>query len=786
MYGIDLGTTHITVAKGRDTLSIPQINEEGIFQPRPLLPSVCYLEPSQTLVGAWALQKGREVPTRLIQSSKSWLCHAASDRRAPILPVEAADRRISPVEVAEILLRHLQSSFGWDDEPLVLTIPASFDEAARSLTVEAARKAGLRNLTLLEEPQAAFYSWLAQHEEDWQEHVKPGQNIVVVDVGGGTTDFSVIQVQETGFIRTAVGDHLLLGGDNMDEAIAHLIPIEGEWGRLRLEARRAKEKLLSGQETFQITLQGRGAQIIKKSATHTLQRTQVEPLLLNGFFGQISFEEGTQIPPKKALRTMGLPYEEEPSISKHLAAFLHKYGVKPHFILFNGGVFKAEIFQTAILENLKRWFGAIEQLPSASLDHAVARGAAYYARARGGVGIRIGGGLPRTLYLNVQHRGESKALCLLQRGAEEGSSYSPPEPFQLKTNTPASFHLLSSQVRVHDRPGEIVSIDPLEIQPLSPLLTSLKRGHVPQEIAVRLKASLTPLGTVALALVHETHTWELEYSTRHTEARTGETLSTDIVEKALQTVHALFLQQAFKSSELMERLEKEIGILRSEWPLALLRALADACLAISSPKSPTLNERWWNLLGFAMRPGFGAPLDDYRLKQVWKVILGGVPQHVQYLIALRRMAGGFSRGQQQQIASNLDLTDSEQLRVFASLEWIDPERKIKVGESLLKTILYGDPKPHHYWALARIGARQLLYAAPAFALTSSIIAPWVEKLLSKPSISLLTSLARPVDQPELNLPTSLIVQIPFPLAPYTSQEWEQSFGDTLPPGLTIL
>ncbi|MBA3816999.1 MAG: Hsp70 family protein, partial [Parachlamydiaceae bacterium] len=540
IIGIDLGTTNSCVSyvdtqDPRATIQsfkIPQLVIEGSFEHLPTLPSACYLAAPQEFpkgalnlpwdhhlnffVGKFALQQGAKIPTRLVQSAKSWLCHSAANRRDKILPLESdnEEMRISPVEATARYLKHIREAWNhnmargdveseFEGQEIILTVPASFDEIARSLTVEAARLAGFDKMNLLEEPQAAFYSWISQHEKDWEKHLSAGSTVLVCDVGGGTTDFSLIEVVvkegALTFQRMAVGDHLLLGGDNMDAAIAHRLEILLEEEkhvlsriqrlRLRHEARNAKEALLkenkgdAEHELYRVLLQGSGSNVIQGALSVTLHAAEVRKSLIEGFLGGYSWAEALQLKKTAGFRSMGLPYADEPSITKHLAHFLSSNAgddhqpKKPDFVLFNGGAMKPPLFQQAIIDNLKAWFGKeVSVLPSYNLDLAVARGAAYYGKVRQGMGVRIGGGMARGYYLLLDTKDEqglvvSKAMTLLPRGSEDGSSFEPETTFQLKPNTPVVFQIATSHVRLHDLAGDLIDVDPKEMQMLPPIQT---------------------------------------------------------------------------------------------------------------------------------------------------------------------------------------------------------------------------------------------------------------------------------------------------------------------------
>lgn len=920
IIGIDLGTTNCALAF-IDTeqpflpiqqFAIPQLSAPGKIDPFPTLPSFCYLsgyrewppgalklpwkEEEAAFVGRLAKTHGARVPTRLVQSAKSWLCNVSANRRDKILPVETADisQRLSPVEASSKYLIHLKEAWNaamakgnpaleLEEQEVILTVPASFDEVARNLTVEAARLAGLQHITLVEEPQAAFYSWISQHENEWKKRFKAGESILVCDVGGGTTDFSLIELKEEkgelSFQRMAVGDHLLLGGDNMDAALAHYLenklkqkghpPLEsGQWLQLLAEARAAKEALLSPEvqkeSSYTVVIQGTGSSVVKGSLAAEISRQEIESLLSDGFFGRYELQEALKMKPSRGFRTMGLPYEDEPSITRHLAHFLQqaRYLDRPdgiRYILFNGGTLKPEIFQQALEKSLKDWFPQtpLQRLSSASLDLAVARGAAYYGKARRGFGVSIGGGLPRTYYLKIEVKegdGKTKphALTLLPRGSQEGREFHPVQIFSLRPNTPVAFHLLTSHVRLDDCEGELVEIDPLEMQPLPAIQTILRFGKKQMQeesanlLPVKLGIRLTAIGTVELWLDSQTseHKWTLEFQLRSAtgqepliqrqrDATGDETFEKGYLEDARQSIEQLFHPEtAGKPGQLMERLEAQIGKPRREWGPSLLRELWNSLLASASLRKKTLEHeaRWWNLAGFFLRPGFGFPLDDFRIKELWKIILSDLknpkPQEtlVQRWICFRRIAGGLNKGQQIQLAGELsaDIFDkktgrieiarkgdlypySEKIRALASFERLELPFKMRMGDALVERILKGSPATYDFWALGRIGARHLLYGSAGQVIPRDICTKWVEKLLAhKPAaenheamIFLLRQLARKTDHRELNLGESTLQKILDAYPQSDLKEWlleeriltpseqEQVFGDQLPSGLVL-
>lgn len=917
IIGIDLGTTNSAVAYvdmqspqlAVRLFSIPQFVAAGRLDSLSTLPSFCYLinqtewppgslklpwkEETSSFVGAFAKEHGARVPTRFVQSAKSWLCNAAADRRDPILPLESADpsQRLSPVEASAKYLMHIKEAWNavvakgdpaleLEEQDIILTVPASFDEVARTLTVEAARLAGFSSITLLEEPQSAFYSWIVQHEKTWEQSLKAGDSILVCDIGGGTTDFSLIEVQSKNerlvFQRMAVGDHLLLGGDNIDSALAHYTekklekegypPLESiQWLQLLAEVRTAKEYLLSDSDhaSYAIVLQGTGSSVIKGSLTVTLNQGEVERFLLEGFFGQYELKDALQLRKSQGFRTTGLPYEDEASITKHLAYFLQQAGyIKenkgPTYLLFNGGTMKPSLFQQAIYQSLLRWFP--DHLPSIlsspSLDLAVARGAAYYGKVRKGYGTAIGGGLPRTYYLAVdikQADGTTvrQALTLLTRGAEEEDVFQPEQVFSLLPNTPVAFHLMTSHTRLQDRSGDFIEIDEKEMRMLPPIHTVLRFGRqqtqyaTQDKIPVRLGIRLTGIGTLDLWLESEIteHRWNLEFQLRaasgqetHLQEMTGqrkdETFEATYVKDAQEKIENLFdgKGSAIKPDRIMESLEDSLALPRREWSTSLLRGLWNSLSkgASNRKRSNEHEARWWNLAGFFLRPGFGFPLDDFRLKELWKLILGDLKAaktlecHIQQLICFRRIAGGLNKGQQMQIASEIiplvfnkksgkiDVKGkselylySERLRALAALERIDLSIKIRLGDALIQRILKGEALSFDYWALARVGARHLLYGSVGQVVPRDVCSKWIEQLLKSEHkdeeqlFFVLSQLARKTDHRELNLSNELLSKITdhYPderlknlllnQQPLTQSEQEHVFGDGLPSGLSL-
>lgn len=583
--GIDLGTTNSVLAATRidgddehaaiEVIPIPQLTAAATVESRQTLPSFLYLgtasEADQAAfrgpwgappyaVGVWARSQAADVPTRTVAGAKSWLAHSQVDRREAILPWNApADvPKVSPVEASRRYLEQLAAAWAaahpeapLAEQEVVLTVPASFDAAARELTREAAHQAGLPETTvLLEEPQAAFYAWLADQGRDWRDQVGEGDTVLVCDVGGGTTDLSLIAVEaEEGELllrRLAVGSHILVGGDNMDLTLAHLAQTAlGEQG-VQLDAwqsvslwhacRTAKEALLSasGPASHPVAVLGRGRKLIGGTVSTDLTQAHVAEVLIEGFFPKVKADERPARRVASGFRELGLPFESDPAITRHLAAFLgQQEGVRPTHVLFNGGVFRADALRQRLLETLSGWYGedagVAPLLGNGDMDLAVARGAAYYARAKQGQGVRIRGGTPRTYYIGVETAGPAipgavrplQQFCVVPMGMEEGTAIDVPGPdIGLVTGEQATFRFFSSAVR-HDAPGvTLTSWGEEELVETDSLRATLPAadGTAGDYVPVRFEARVTELGVLELWGVSTVSDdrWKLEFSVRET------------------------------------------------------------------------------------------------------------------------------------------------------------------------------------------------------------------------------------------------------------------------------
>jgi molecular chaperone DnaK (HSP70) len=575
-----------------EVLNLPQIVQPGVYEDRKLLPSFLYLpqkgefqngafklpwgEEQPFIVGEFAKTHGSLVPTHLVSSAKSWLCHTAVNRRDKILPWKANDEsnKVSPLEASTLYLKHLVNSWNAQFETIdselkiekqevVLTVPASFDADARDFTMEAAKEAGFKKISLLEEPQAAFYSWLEANKDTWREQVQEGDVILVIDVGGGTSDFTLIAVEsDQGNLflnRLAVGEHILLGGDNMDLALAYELSRQLAANNIKLDlaqmvalshaCRTAKEKLLGDKDlrSWPMTILGRGSKMISGTIKCELERSILEKVLLEGFFPICGADDQPTLQSGYGFQEIGLPYAADAAITKHLANFLVKHrksiaqkssqckDVKKtsgvNVVLFNGGVFKSTLLRQRILDNLESWSkGPIKMLSHQDLDLSVAVGAASFGIARRGKGIRIRGGAPRTYYIGIESSAPAipgfprpiKALCVVPFGMEEGTeSDIPGHEFGLIIGQKVTFRFLSSSTRKNDALGTILEEWDDDVHEISPLQLTLENPEKNASmVPVYLNSKITDIGTLELWCIgkNSKQKWKLEFNVRENKA----------------------------------------------------------------------------------------------------------------------------------------------------------------------------------------------------------------------------------------------------------------------------
>jgi molecular chaperone DnaK (HSP70) len=828
LVGIDLGTTN-TACAYVDTregpriraFDVPQLVAPGRVEPRPTLPSFVYLAGAHELppgsldlpwatgrdycVGTFAREQGARVPGRLVSSAKSWLCHGGVDRTAAILPWGAPDEvgRISPVEASARILAHVRDAwlagFGvpLGEQDVVLTVPASFDEVARELTVEAARDAGLEHVVLLEEPQAAFYAWLAGHERDWRARVREQPLSLVVDVGGGTTDLSLIAARggrgELSLERVAVGEHLLLGGDNMDIALARasearLVP-GGQLDTQRFhtlvsQCRGAKETMLADPSVTEVrlTIAGRGGGVVGGTLSDRLTSSEVETTVLDGFFPYVGSDERPRRQTGAGLREWGLPFAAEPEVTRHVADFLARQReaageeagplVRPDAILFNGGALEPTAVRERIARIVGGWFvpgGGWQPaiLEGHSLQLAVARGAAYFARVRRGEGVRIGSGTARTYYLGLggADGAPDSIMCLVPRGMDEGETVElAGRDFELLANRPVAFPLYTATDRTGEQAGDLVDLDPAALRALPPIRTVLRFGRKLEERAlpVGLEVRLTEIGTLEMwcASRQTDHRWRLEFRLRDTvgaEAPVAGAEAGLVVDEARLADATTVLRAAFEGDAdpvtLTRRLEAALDAGRDAWPLASVRALWEVLWTLESARgrSPAHEARWLNLSGFLLRPGFGDAGDEIRIGRLWRVLGADLrhPRAVQgraeWWNLWKRVAGGLDARQQQHLLRQVSAgllkkgkpkgpkPGPQELREMWQAIGACERLERGTREELLRAVVAGAARgratDQELWALARLGARVPLYGPLNCLVSRTAAADAAEQLL---------------------------------------------------------
>ncbi|KMV30847.1 molecular chaperone DnaK [Photobacterium swingsii] len=729
LVGIDLGTTHTVVAYTEITdnlenspthiFDIDQLIAPGEVARKPLLPSFRYhpaaseineselILPWQpalvdgdiplVIVGEYARELGAKVEGRQVVSAKSWLSHPNVDRNEAILPWSSSQgvEKVSPVVASASYLNHVRQAWNYhnqDDrlehQEVVITVPASFDEAARALTLEAAKLAGLPKVLLLEEPQAVCYDWYAQNKDNADTLLQDIPLLMVCDVGGGTTDLSLIKVSsdqgQLQLDRIGVGDHLMLGGDNLDLALAHQAELRLHGGNKKLTAaglskliqqtRKVKEQLLSGNapDTAKVTLLGSGSRLIGGAKSVELTKEEVHTIALDGFFPLTEFSDQPN-QRQAAVVEFGLPYAADPAISKHLAQFIELHDEVcrdalnqngetvlsntppiPTAVLLNGGVFNSPLLSNRALDIFKKWKGdSVTQLVNPHPDLSVAYGAVAYAKARHGAQLKIGGGSARSYFLTIEDKKSAKqGLCLLPKGTDEGNDiHLEDRYFALTLGEPVRFNLVSSTDDTHAEVGQIVDIDNDSFISLPPFIAtldsetdrSLLAANQKEREVVTLACQLTEVGTLQVECVSATDKskrWKVEFTVRKDlaklhrnrdkEATQAESILPARIDDAIAAIKLVYGGSAKVTDNktlktLQKDLEKMLGK-RDSWETPCLRELASALLDSKKRRRRSdLHERTWlKLAGFTLRPGFGYPSDEWRMEQVWQLYQQGV------------------------------------------------------------------------------------------------------------------------------------------------------------------
>ena len=833
IVGIDLGTSN-SVLSYVDTLEerplsrvleVVQLEDAGRETADNLLPSFLYLplpEEQQSLqlsfqadvpsyaVGRYARKQTAYLPGRVVSSAKSWLSHSGVDREDKILPWGSTDagaaEKLSPVEVSAEFLRHFRAlwnstmgafheDYRFERQDVVLCVPASFDEVAQRLTLEAARSAGFpENTRLLEEPQAALYCWLEKHGQigaALPPQLKGAKSfsVLIADIGGGTTDFSLFQIRQSGgaaeIERVAVGDHILLGGDNIDLTLAYRLEEkfkEGggaklsnrQWRRLVYACRDLKERLLTkgalDEEELHVSLPAEGANLFKSTMSAGINAHEAKDIIVQGFFPACGAEEQPQAS-QAALKEWGLPYAADTAFSRHLASFLQGQSVDA--VLFNGGTLKPQFLQQRLLDILASWQEGVRplQLENSETELSVARGASYFGYVlRQEAAARIKSGYARSLYLELYRDEEDERtnlICLVPRGFDLNRKIELKDrPFQLLVNEPVRFQLYYSAKRRDDRPGELVQLNEREFHPLLPLQTVIaveagkrRRGGELLDITLQVEANET--GLLRLFCVHrwdggELQRWELNFNLREKMQVEERSVAAGVPEDRLREAERAVLVYFGKKKDvepgesvkkLPARLETILGRKKEEWDTPLLRALWMPLAQGITRRGRSLQHEttWFYLAGYLLRPGFGAELDAWRIDELWRSFSLGLafPKEtsalVQWWIMWRRVCGGLNRERQAKLYEQLRRTlqkkqvdESEAVRAAGSLERLDLDEKRKLAELLLSRIAGRKTGgiEHYIWALGRLGSRVPLYGSAHQVVPAEDAARWFERLQS--------------------------------------------------------
>lgn len=823
--GIDLGTTHTVVAyaethkKDAPThiFEIEQLVAPGEVSSLNLLPSVRYhpasgelskadmaFSPSgdQAIIGQAARVLSAKTQGRFVSSAKSWLSHPSIDHTAAILPWGSHDDdvyKVSPLEASASYLLHVRQVWNhknptalFEEQNIVITVPASFDESARSLTIEAARIAGLQHARLLEEPQAVCYDWLHRHTESLKTTLKNINLLLVCDVGGGTTDLTLIKVdhsqKEPKLSRIAVGEHLMLGGDNIDLTLAHLAESRINTANKKLssadlsylleQCRIVKEQLLADNapEFLNVTLLGGGSKLIGGARSAQFTRDEVQAIALDGFFPLSKIDE---LPNKKrsGVVEFGLPYAAEAAVSKHIAAFLktHQHTIKsalgkesiPDALLLNGGVFRSPKITQRTVDLLASWqSNSPLLLKNQHPELSVAYGAVSYGLAREHKNINIGGGASRSYFLLIGSEENQQSVCILPRGSEENNEIILKErQFSLRLGQPVSFHLVSLTGGKDYQAGEIVTIND-DFHPLPPLAIAFEHEDYAQdtEVEVQLSATLSEVGTLQIQCIsneEKPRRWNVQFQIRKA---TKATLAQKLPDNFLLAVDKIETIFGSKSKEIDPKavkslradLEKLLG-LRNTWSSLILRELFSALLEVrkNHRRSPNHERVWLSLIGYCLRPGFGYQLDNWRVEQLWKAysnkiqFVNETQNWSEWWTLWRRISGGLDTESQElifdDIAKYINPASARQgtvakqgkqksyddmVRLAAVLERLPVSKKEQLGEWLLKRLQKSSEPAQSWWAVGRVGSRVPFHASNHFIVPPVTAERWLQQLLN--------------------------------------------------------
>lgn len=836
IVGIDLGTTHTVVAYvDMDTASrqiqlfeIEQFVASGELKALPLLPSLRYHPAAGELpenqlqlpwlslgsdddpppvFGHFARMLSAKVEGRSVVSAKSWLSHSGVDRSAAILPWGAAEgvAKVSPVAASASYLAYVRDAwnkqhadFPLQQQDVVLTVPASFDESARALTLKAARLAGLQQIRLLEEPQAVCYDWLHRNQQHLKQQLAGSRLLLVCDVGGGTTDLTLIKIThpEQGapvLTRIGVGDHLMLGGDNIDLALAHLAEKQLLQANKKLNAASfsqlvqqccvAKEHLLSNEslEKTTVTVLGSGSRLIGGATSLELHAEEVRQLVLEGFLPQVALDDKLKSK-RSALLEFGLPYVADPAITRHIAAFLSRYQrasaealglgadevAIPDALLLNGGMFNSPLLVQRLVEQLQHWKGApVRVLENTHPDLAVALGAVASGLAQRGHETKIGGGSARSYFL-VLDKEVAQGICLLPKNSEENHALSLDQQFLLRLGAPVQFELASSTLDAVYEPGQLVSFTDDNFPVLPPLMTVMKkRGSIQgDEARVRLSVMLTEIGTLEVQIVSVDDTgirWLLEFDLRDDDDTPAQHSSHPRLAQARQLIENVYgprtrTVESNAVKKLRNDLEKTLGS-REQWDMPLLRDLSLSLLnGLKKRRRSQDHERvWFNLTGYCLRPGLGFPLDAWRIEQVKTLYREGLQYKKESIVWAdwwnfwRRISGGLDTQTQEMIFDDIApylqpipekpkahlealknkgyLALDDLLQLAVSLENIRLDKKNQLAQWLITRLEKSSESAQCWLALGRLGARVPLYGSSHNVLPLALVETSLEKIL---------------------------------------------------------
>jgi molecular chaperone DnaK (HSP70) len=861
--GIDLGTTNCSLAYSRGELvedfAILQAVGEDLFEKRYQLPSYAFLTTPEeapsfasypyfkelgSVCGHYARSLCERRSGRVVQSAKSWISLSNTNSCNRILPFslqQSGIARISPAEASALYLKHIRLAFpgGFPaDAAVVVTVPASFDELARRLTIEAAELAGFPEVVLLEEPQAAFYNWL-YYEKEREKHLK---TVLVVDIGGGTTDFSLLRTDGAQWKREAVGNHILLGGDNIDLALA--LKKEQELGRRfttdELEqtvaiARDVKERFLDGQaELHECHLKGSGSKLFSSGVKLKFTRAEVEKFILDGFFPLLDDFSATNSDvgeTESGLREFGLPYEKNPAFSYHMREFLKRNCPSgPDAVLFHGGCLQSDLMCSRLRQNLEQWFKRqIRVLKNPSPLLGVSHGACIYALARSGQHELIRSGLPHNYYLKAElGKGKESCFCIAASGQQEGDKFCCPQVFQLKGNRQVAFPFYRDSSIEPESAGAEKPLSDLQEMPLLVAKLPADEDFFP----VRLSSELMPTGELKIYLdnTRKTENFVLNFEIRSPEKKQHRILKVPkAAEELIQNSFGRGMLETDGGRKkhlqgLLGKLEKTVQQERGEWGIDFCRHLGRLLVEKQRArrKSPEHERAWFNLAGFLLRPGFGHPLDADLFAGIdvanYTVYPNFIQNRVEYWIFLRRIAGGlneefqrawfqayspyvFGRNLRSKLPGAVPGTQElgEMLRAFVAFEYLSTEQRAELFQELFKRLRSGKLPKSEWWLFGRILSRKPTYAGFAAALDPELANPFFAYIKGREELqliemrnvlSLLFSQAQEADR-RLQFAESQIRDLSLLFAlddktPLSAEDQQKfAFGETLPLGLKL-